>query len=139
MNNIEKLLDLEVREPKESTVEISLSKLGGETVAFPITELDNKTQADILDASFTLGTNKDGKADIKTHTYAVAQMTIMAGCPIFNDRKYREHYGVRTGQQLIDKILTLDEATTLADAITGLGDAVDIMGDVESLKDEIKN
>ena len=33
MNNIEKLLDLEVREQKESAVEISLSKLGGETIA----------------------------------------------------------------------------------------------------------
>ena len=144
MNNIEKLLDLDVTnldQEQTGSVDISLSRLGGEVFTFPILSLDNATRADLLDAAFTVKNNPGGEPDVVTHTYKVVQMAILAGCPIFKDKRYRDKFKARTGEQLIDKMLTLDEATKLSDAIQSLGDAeeTDLLSDFDALKDEIKN
>lgn len=149
MNSIEKLLDMDIKisdidSTLESTVDIALSRLGGEVFSFPIISLDNATRAELLDASFTVRKNKEdpnGDPDVITHTYKVVQMAILSGCPIFRDKRFRDKFKVRTGEQLIDKLLTLDEATKLSDAIQNLGDAeeTDLLSDFDALKDEVKN
>lgn len=144
MTSIEKLLDLNIEgidEPKESTVDIALSKLGGQKFTFPIVELDNETRANILDSSFSVRNDEEGKPDVRTHSYAAIKIAILAGCPIFKDKRYRDKFKARTGEQLIDKMLDLSEATQLSEAIQALSDvsSTELLSNLGELKDEVKN
>ena len=143
MNSIERLLDLDVSgigTREEGVVEISLSKLGGEVFAFPIQELDNATRAAVMENSFHIVSGPDG-AEAKTNLYGVAKMTIVEGCIIFKDKRYRDKFNVRSGEALVDKMLTLSEAIKLSDAIQELGndEGTSLLEDLEGLKGEIKN
>lgn len=143
MKNIEKILDLDIADmggSKESEVEISLSKFGGETFVFPIHEIDNETQARILETSFSFA-QEDGKTSVKLHMYEVAKIAILNGCPIFMEKKYRDKFKVKTGQHLIDKMLTVNEAVELSEAIQNLSDAevTNLLSNIGELKEEVKN
>lgn len=143
MNDIEKLLDLDVsgvNEPKEATVEIKLSKLGGESFTFPIVELDNATRAKIMEDAISVVSDTDGGQKIKTDIYGVAKTAILAGCPVFADKRFRDKFSARSGGALIDKMLTVSEAVELSEAIQKLGDGeAGLLGDLGTLKDTIKN
>lgn len=140
MNSIDKLLEINVyclSERVESTVAIKLKKLNNEEFEFPIVSLTNSEFNEFVEGAVEITTNSAGKTESKAHMYKLNKNICIAGCGIFKDKKYRDHFNVRTADQMIDALMTDSEVEKLSDAIVALGNNRIVT--VNEIKEELKN
>lgn len=138
-NIVEELLDFDqeiiARPYKEFPLE--LKKLGGKTFVFPLQALEVETACKIKDKALRMLVD-DGGMEMEMLSYETALATVTLGCPeVFQNERVLSHFGVKTGKDLINKILTPGELDTLKTEIDALG-SYDRPGDEEA-KEEVKN
>lgn len=137
-NIVSKLLafDREDIERKKKTYPMALSKLGGEVFQFELIELSAAQACDINDKRMTMN---QGTSEMSMHTFEPTVMTLMAGCPsVFRNQDLRKHYSCAGFEDLVDLLLTVDEAKKLAEEIMKISGA-EVDADYTLTDDDVKN
>lgn len=122
-NIVSKLLEFDRTniERKKTVYPMALSKFGGEVFHFALQELSAEQACNINDKRVTL---EGATGEMSLHTFEPTVMTLMAGCPsVFCSQDLRKHYECNTFNDLVDLLLTVDEAKELADKIMELSGA----------------
>ena len=132
MNIIDKLMKIDAGtlETPKAVHKMFVTKVG-EVLEFEIEAINAEKATEIQQKAIKLENGNVSDIDL----YKTKVLTIMEGCPMFKDKKLREHFKAPTPKELINKLLLIGEVDALVNAINDLSD----LKEVEKAEDEIKN
>lgn len=148
-NIVEELMNFDPSEIDEPTKDFTmkLKKLGDKEMTFPLKALNTEQVCTIQDGVFRIdiGAKKGSdntSGDVRMALYQAKVKTITLGCPdVFQNPQLLNHFGVKTGAELINALLTsgeVDELKNQIDELSGFETEEDLPTDL-SVTDEVKN
>ena len=132
MNIIDKLMKIDagMLETPTAIHEMYVTKIG-EKLEFEIQAINPEKMDDIQQKAVKIENGEVVGVDL----YKTKILTILEGCPMFQDKALREHFNCPTPKELIGKLLLKGEIDALVEAIDNLSELKEIKG----AEDEIKN
>lgn len=118
MNLVEQLLKADagkVEFPKKE-VTLKLEKLGGVEATFTCTAFDPELVNEINQMNMEM----DSDGQIEMNTSGLQLQTLLNGIPELKDQSLRDHFKVKTPDQLINKIFLAGDINKLVDTISEL-------------------